>query len=51
MVRAYWANWAEYDESLRRRGDLTVWIGDDALALWAAPPRMTSGGQAVYCFA
>ncbi len=48
MVRAYWANWAEYDESLRRRGDLTVWIGDDALALWAAPPRMTSGGQAVY---
>lgn len=41
-------NWAEYDESLRQRGDLTVWISDDALALWAAPPRMTSGGQAVY---
>jgi hypothetical protein len=41
-------NWAEYDESLRRRGDLTVWISDDALALWAPPPRMTPGGQAVY---
>ena len=41
-------NWAEYDESLRRRGDLTVWISDDALALWSAPPRMTPGGQPVY---
>jgi hypothetical protein len=41
-------NWAEYNESLRRRCDLTVWISDDALALWAAPPRTTPGGQPVY---
>jgi len=41
-------NWAEYDESLRRRGDLTVWICDDALAVWSAPPRTTPGGQPVY---
>lgn len=42
------SNWAEYDESLRRRGDLTVWISENALALWSAPPRMTPGGQPVY---
>ena len=41
-------NWAEYNESLRRRCDLTVWISDDALALWAGPPRTTPGGQPVY---
>ena len=41
-------NCAEYDESLRRRGDLTVWISEDALAVWSAPPRTTPGGQPVY---
>jgi len=41
-------NWADYNEGLRRRGDLTVWISEEALALWAAPPRTTPGGQAVY---
>jgi hypothetical protein len=41
-------NCAEYDESLRQRGDLTVWISDDALAVWSAPPRTTPGGQPVY---
>jgi hypothetical protein len=41
-------NCAEYDESLRRRGDLTVWISDDALAVWSAPPRTTPGGLPVY---
>jgi hypothetical protein len=41
-------NCAEYDESLRQRGDLTVWISDDALAVWSAPTRTTPGGQPVY---
>ena len=41
-------NCAEYDESLRRRGDLTVWISEDALAVWSASRRTTSGGQPVY---
>jgi hypothetical protein len=31
-------NCAAYDESLRRRGDLTVWINEEALALWAVAP-------------
>ena len=38
-------NWAEYNEGLRRRGDLTVWISEDALGLWSAPRRTTRGGQ------
>ncbi|MEH6646359.1 IS5 family transposase [Sulfitobacter sp.] len=41
-------NCAECDESLRQRGGLTVWISDDALAVWSAPPRTTPGGQPVY---
>ena len=41
-------NWAEYNEGLRRRGDLTVWISEDSLALWAAPRRTTPGGQPRY---
>lgn len=41
-------NWAEYNEGLRRRGDLTFWISDAALGLWAAPRRTTRGGQPRY---
>lgn len=41
-------NWAEYNESLRRHCDLTVWISYDALALWVVPPRTTPSGQPVY---
>jgi hypothetical protein len=41
-------NWSEYNEGLRQRGDLTVWISDDALDLWAAPRRTTPGGQPYY---
>ncbi len=32
-------NWAEYNESLRRRGDLSIWFSEEALALWSAAPR------------
>lgn len=41
-------NWSEYNEGLRRRGDLTVWISEEALALWSAPRRTTRGGQPHY---
>ncbi|NRB16663.1 MAG: IS5 family transposase [Rhodobacteraceae bacterium] len=41
-------NWAEYNESLRRRGDLTVWIETDALKLWTAPRRTSRGDQQRY---
>src|SRR3712207_4259463 len=41
-------NWAEYDAALRRRGSLTVWFTDEAVAAWRAAPRTTRGGQAWY---
>jgi hypothetical protein len=41
-------NWASYNESLRQRGDLTVWITAAALDLWAAPRRVSRGGQQRY---
>ncbi len=41
-------NWAEYNEGLRRRGDLTVWISEDAIGLWSAARRTTRGGQRRY---
>ena len=41
-------NWAKYNESLRRRGDLTFWISEDALGLWTASRRTTRGGQPRY---
>jgi hypothetical protein len=41
-------NWAAYDASLRRRGSLTVWFSDEAIAAWQAAPRTTRGGQAWY---
>jgi hypothetical protein len=41
-------NWSEYNEALRRRGSLTVWFTDEAIANWKAAPRTTPGGQPHY---
>src|SRR5690349_18990807 len=41
-------NWAAYEAGLRRRGSLTLWVSEDAIAAWRAAPRTTSGGQARY---
>lgn len=41
-------NWAEYDAGLRRRGSLTLWVTDEAIAGWHAAPRLTAGGQLCY---
>lgn len=41
-------NWNVYNESLRNRGDLTVWITADAQKHWAAPRRGLRGGQPRY---
>jgi hypothetical protein len=41
-------NWPAYEAGLRRRGDLTLWLDEAALAGWAAPKRNTPGGQPVY---
>ncbi len=31
-------NWAAYEKSLRRRGDLTIWFDADAVRSWNARP-------------
>src|SRR5918911_2263484 len=41
-------NWREYEAGLRRRGDLTLWLDEAAIAGWHAPRRSTPGGQASY---
>jgi Transposase DDE domain len=41
-------NWAAYDAALRRRGSLTVWFTEEAIAAWRAVPRTTPGGQPWY---
>ena len=40
-------NWAEYNEGLRRRGDLTVWFDEEAID-WKADKTGKLGGQRVY---
>ena len=41
-------NWPAYEAGLRRRGDLTFWLDEAALAGWRAPRRTTPGGQPLY---
>ena len=41
-------NASEYNESSRRRGDLTVWVADDVAKDWSSPRRKTRGGQPLY---
>ncbi len=38
-------NSAEYNEGLRRRGDLTVWISNEALGMCSAARRARRGAQ------
>ena len=38
-------NWAEYSESLGQRGDLTIWVSEEAQSVWSAPRRTSRGGQ------
>jgi hypothetical protein len=41
-------NWPEYDAALVRRGCLTVWVTEEAIAAWHAPATEKRGGQPVY---
>ena len=41
-------NWSSYNESLRQRGDVTVWLSPDVETGWRADRRKTRGGQPVY---
>ncbi len=41
-------NWSEYEAGLQKRGDLTVWLSDDALDAWQVPAEGKPGGQRTY---
>ncbi len=41
-------NCTAYNESLRQRGDLTVWVSDETLCSWFAARRTSRGGQPKY---
>jgi IS5 family transposase len=39
------SNWAEYDQALVRRGDITLWISEDAISSWEPARTGLRGGQ------
>jgi len=41
-------NWSDYNEALRCRGDVTIWLEDGVAGKWAAPKRKGRGGQPKY---
>ena len=41
-------NWHEYDKALRDRGDITLWISQDAVEAWTPPQTGKRGAQPVY---
>ncbi|MGI9295911.1 MAG: IS5 family transposase [Pseudomonadales bacterium] len=41
-------NWHEYDKSLCDRGDITLWLSQEAIDAWTAPKTGKRGGQRVY---
>ena len=41
-------NWPEYDAALVRRGSLTLWFTEEAVAAWRAPATGGRGGQPIY---
>jgi IS5 family transposase len=38
-------NWAEYDRALVQRGDITLWISEEAIASWKPAPTGLRGAQ------
>ena len=41
-------NWHEYDQALRDRGDITLWISQDAIDAWTPPQTGKRGAQPLY---
>jgi hypothetical protein len=41
-------NWPDYDAALVRRGELTVWLTEEAIAAWHAPATGERGSQPIY---
>ncbi len=41
-------NWAEYEKSLRDRGDITIWVTPEGVASWTPSSNGKRGAQEVY---
>ena len=41
-------NWREYERGLRSRGDVTIWLSEDAIAAWIPPKNGLRGGRRRY---
>jgi hypothetical protein len=41
-------NWREYEQSLRARGDITLWISQEAIDAWTPAQTGKRGAQPVY---
>jgi len=41
-------NWREYERGLRGRGDVTIWLSEEAIAVWTQPNNGLRGGQRRY---
>ena len=44
------SNWSDYNESLRSRGGITVWLSDDAIENWVVKDRVYDGSGAPILF-
>src|ERR671924_1427349 len=40
-------NWRAYEQSLRDRGDITLWITPEAISAWRAPMTGKRGAQPI----
>ncbi len=41
-------NWREYERGLRCRGDVTIWLSEEAIAAWTPQKNGLRGGQRRY---
>ena len=41
-------NWREYERGLRSRGDVTIWLSEEAIAAWTPAKNGLRGGQRRY---
>ncbi len=37
-------NWREYERGLRSRGDVTIWLSEEAITAWTPPKNGLRGG-------
>jgi len=41
-------NWAKYERGLKKRGDVTLWLSEEAIEAWTPPSSGQRGGQRRY---